>query len=205
MKLKSLVFLWMLCTFSWADELPYALKVGDVLFQSCQNPAGLDLVDTIEGATNSAYSHCGIVTQKNDQWFVLEAAYKVMETPLTQWIEKGREKKFWAYRFNEENQKFIPQAILAMKKDVGKNYDIHYSFANDDIYCSELIWRGWKETTGHGLGKAVKLRDLKWQPYQKVIEMIEGKGNIPLDREMITPRDLANAKELSFIYQSPKR
>ncbi len=50
------------------------------------------------------------------------------------------------------------------------------------------------------LGKVVKLGDLKWERYKPVIEAIEGRGNLPLDREMITPRDMAEAKQLEKVY-----
>ena len=46
----------------------------------------------------------------------------------------------------------------------------------------------------------MKLGDLKWERYKPVIEAIEGQGNLPLDREMITPRDMARAKGLKQIY-----
>jgi hypothetical protein len=87
-----------------------------------------------------------------------------------------------------------------MRRDLGKPYDPHYRFDDQAIYCSELLWRGWRAATGTGLGNPVKLGDLNWQPYRKVIEAIEGRGNLPLDREMITPRDLAAAKELTQVF-----
>ena len=46
---------------------------GDILFQSLPNPAGLDLVDAIEGSTGSPYSHCGMVFQERGEWQVIEA------------------------------------------------------------------------------------------------------------------------------------
>ena len=50
--------------------LKYQPHEGDLLFQSLpMNP----VVQTIEVASRSPYSHCGIVVKKNDQWFVLEA------------------------------------------------------------------------------------------------------------------------------------
>ena len=75
-----------------------------------------------------------------------------------------------------------------------------YRFDDEAIYCSELIWRGWEAATGKELGTAVTLGSLNWQPYQAVIQAIEGPGNLPLDRKMITPRDLAKAKELKLVF-----
>jgi len=173
---------------------------GDILFQSLPNEPGMDLVDAIEGATESPYSHCGMVFQEDDNWWVIEAIGPVKVTQLQDYIDRGRDDKLWAYRFKEEHRKHIPAALAAMKEDLGKPYDPRYRFDSEAIYCSELIYRGWQSATGHGLGKVVTLGSLKWERYKPVIEAIEGPGNHPLDREMITPRDLAKAPELERVW-----
>jgi len=173
---------------------------GDILFQSLPNPAGLDLVDAIEGSTGSPYSHCGMVFQQSGEWQVVEAIGPVKITPLDDYIARGRGNKFWAYRLDETSRNKVPAALTAMKKDLGKPYDPRYRFDDEAVYCSELIWRGWKAATGKELGTAVTLGSLNWQPYQAVIEAIEGPGNLPLDRKMITPCDLAKAKELTRVF-----
>ena len=181
-------------------QAAYAPMEGDILFQSLPNEPGLDLVDAIEGATESPYSHCGMVTRDGEEWVVIEAIGPVKETPLQEYIQRGRDHKFWAYRFDEDKRQKIPVALKAMREDLGKEYDPRYRFDSENIYCSELIFRGWKAATGEDLGKVVKLGDLKWERYKPVIEAIEGQGNLPLDREMITPRDMAKAKGLKRIY-----
>lgn len=178
----------------------YQPMEGDILFQSLPNEPGMDLVDAIEGATESPYSHCGMVFRENDDWWVIEAIGPVKITHMQDYIDRGREHKVWAYRFKEESRKHIPVALAAMKEDLEKPYDARYRFDSEAIYCSELIYRGWKAATGEGLGKTVTLGSLKWEKYKPVIEAIEGQGNHPLDREMITPRDLAKAKELELVY-----
>lgn len=173
---------------------------GDILFQSLPNPAGLDLVDAIEGSTGSPYSHCGMVFQENGRWQVIEAIGPVQIIPLDRYLARGRGREVWAYRLDETSRKHVPAALTAMKRDLGKPYDPRYRFDDEAIYCSELIWRGWKSATGKELGAAVTLGSLTWQPYQAVIEAIEGPGKLPLDRPMITPRDLARARELKRVY-----
>lgn len=178
----------------------YQPAEGDILFQSLPNPDGMDLVDAIEGATDSPYSHCGMVFQEGGEWKVIEAIGPVKITPLKSYVARGREGKLWAYRLDESDRKHVPAALAAMLKDLGKPYDPRYRFDDEAIYWSELIWRGWKAATGKEIGKAVTLGSLNWKPYQPVIEAIEGQGNLPLDREMITPRDLAKAKELTRVF-----
>lgn len=198
----SLALLFGSCAFTGktAPGRGYQPVEGDILFQSLPNPAGLDLVDAIEGATGSPYSHCGMVFEENGRWQVIEAIGPVKITPLDDYIARGRGKQVWAYRLDETSRKKVPAAVNAMKRDLGKPYDPRYRFDDEAIYCSELIWRGWRSATGKELGTTVKLGSLNWQPYQAVIEAIEGPGNLPLDRPMITPRDLAKAKELTRVF-----
>jgi hypothetical protein len=178
----------------------YQPVAGDILFQSLPNPPGMDLVDAIEGSTGSPYSHCGMVFQEDGRWKVIEAIGPVKITPLDRYLARGRGRKVWAYRLDESVRKQVPAALEAMKMDLGKPYDPRYRFDDEAIYCSELIWRGWKAATGRELGTAVSLGNLDWEPYRAVIEAIEGPGNLPLDRKMITPRDLAKAKELTRVF-----
>jgi hypothetical protein len=104
----------------------------------------------------------------------------------------------------EKFRKSIPNMVKVMKKDLGKPYDIRYRLDSENIYCSELLYRGWKEVTGKPLGKLVKLHELNWQPYRKIIVAIEGSEEIPLQREIITPRDLAQAHELTQVWPIPE-
>ena len=177
----------------------YEIQKGDILFQSLpKNP----LVIAIEGATNSPYSHCGIVVERAGEWYVLEAIGPVKETPLADWIDQGRGNKFWAYRMDESLQPQIPDILFNARKEAGKGYDILYRFDNDEIYCSELIYNAVKEATDTELGVIEKLGDLNWKPYEQTIINIQ--GYVPLDREMITPVALSRAPELFLVYPEGK-
>lgn len=199
--LKKICFLFFVgASFAWANEDAYRPQQGDIVFQSSPNPWGMDLVDMIEGATGSAYSHCGMVIRHQNQWQVIEAVGPVQIIPLSHWQARGRGKKVWAYRLQESSQQHIPAAITAIKRDIGKPYDSRYRLDDAAIYCSELIYRGWKSATGKGLGKTVVLQELNWQPYRKIIVALERSEEIPLTREIITPRDLAKAPELKRVW-----
>lgn len=173
----------------------YQPQVGDLVFQSLpHNP----IIDAIEGCTASPYSHCGIVVNKDGAWMVLEAVGPVQETPIRRWIQQGRNFKFAVYRLNDKYEPKISDMISAARKFVGLPYDIQYEFDDEKIYCSELIYKGFKQATGEPLGVTKKLGELNWKPYVAVIRQITG-GEVPLAREMITPRDLAAARQLSEV------
>jgi len=177
-------------------EVRYAPRVGDLIFQSSpSNP----LVKAIEGASESPYSHVGVVVLRSNQWFVLEAGGGgVVTTPLDQFIHRGRGGDYAVYRLRERYSPQIPAMLAEAERHLGKPYDIHYEFDDSKIYCTELIYKGFKAATGEELGTVRKLGDLKWQPYEQVIRQIE-RGGLPLERQMITPRDMSEAKQLELV------
>lgn len=190
--MKHLLFLasWLIvaCAFS-ADQ--YTPQEGDIVFQSLpHNP----VIDAIEGCTKSPYSHCGIVVRNKRGWWVLEAIGPVQEGPLTRWIAQGRDRQFAVYRLKAEHQPQVSAMIEAARKFLGRPYDIQYELDDAKIYCSELIYKAWLATTGEKMGETVKLGDLNWKPHEPVIRTIT--NGLPLERVMITPRDLATAKQL---------
>lgn len=179
----------------YVAHLRYQPRVGDVVFQSL--PYG-PLVVAIEGATDSPYSHCGLVARRGNRWVVIEAYRGVEETPLMTWLARGRDGAFAAYRLRPADEPFIPEMVERARELLGRPYDARYRWDDEKIYCSELVSKAFERATGRPLGKRVRLGSLRWQPYRATIERIE-QGPVPLDREMITPRDLAAAEELRLV------
>jgi hypothetical protein len=173
----------------------YSPREGDILFQSLPHN---EVIDAIEGCTNSPFSHCGIVVFRKDGWHVLEAVGPVKETPLWQWLMQGREWKFSACRLKPEHQSRISAMISAAREFSGRPYDIQYEMDDEMIYCSELIYKGFLEAGGGKLGRILMLGELNWKPYERIIRAIEG-GPVPLNREMITPEDLSMAEQLIVV------
>ena len=178
----------------------YQPKEGDLYFQSLPRNA---VVNAIEGASESPYSHCGILVRKGDAWFILEAIGPVRETPLAIWINQARDRHYDVFRLEAEHERNIPAFIKAAKEYMGRPYDIRYRMDDKKIYCSELIFKGYRDATGESLGKLVKFGDLKWVRHTPVILAIE--GSIPLNRIMITPRHLSEAKQLEKVFSSKEK
>ena len=173
----------------------YQPREGDLIFQSLPRTP---LVNTIEGSTGSPYSHCGIIVRKNGEWVVLEAIGPVRETSMFSWIRRGRRSFFEVYRLKPEFQQRIPEMVAAGRRFLGRPYDIRYRLDDEKIYCSELIWKAYREAGGGEMGSLTKFGDLGWQPYESVILQIEGR--VPLERDMITPCALAGAPQLEKIF-----
>ncbi len=174
----------------------YEPQQGDIAFQSLpHNP----LIDAIEGATASTFSHCGILHRAGTQWLVIEAIGPVRETPFAAWIAQARDQRYTVFRLKTPYRAKIPSFIQAAQSYEGLPYDIHYDLDDSAMYCSELIYKAFHRATGEDLGRLQTLGELQWQPHAEVIKQIEG-GKLPLDRKMITPRSLSEAKQLEKIY-----
>ena len=176
--------------------LRYTPEEGDIVFQSLPHN---HLVNVIEGITQSEYSHCGIVVCKNGNWIVLEAIGPVKETPLFNWIFRGRNFDFAAYRFIPKYKPIIKQFINEGYKYLNFPYDVRYQMDDEKIYCSELVYKAFEKSTGERITELERLGDLNWKPYRRSIEYFEN-GAPPLDRKMITPVHLSRSSKLEKIY-----
>jgi hypothetical protein len=177
----------------------YQPQKGDVIFQSLPFSR---IVTAIEGATDSPLSHCGIVAREEGRWVVYEALGPVGPTPLGDFIARGRNRAFLVKRLRSAEQPLVPPMLAAVRALRGRPYDERYRLDDDReaVYCSELVWFAYRDATaGKSLGKLVTLGELNWQPYQELIEKIE-KAPPPVDRELITPRDLARARQLETAF-----
>jgi permuted papain-like amidase YaeF/Yiix C92 family enzyme len=173
----------------------YAPQEGDIIFQSLPHSP---LVNSIEGATQSSFSHCGLVAKRDGQWVVYEALRGVSATPLSEFIFRGRGQGFAVYRLKLSHRAHIPATIARAETYLGRPYDVRYRMDDEKIYCSELIYKAYRDASSEELGRLVCLGDLHWKPFEATIVHFE-QGPVPLEREMITPRDLALAEQLECV------
>jgi hypothetical protein len=174
----------------------YAPQEGDIVFQSLQRSP---LVNAIEGVSQSPYSHCGIVARRDGKWIVYEAFHNVEATPLRQFLFRGREQGFAVYRLRPAYRPFVPATIEHAAQYLGRPYDVRYRMDDEKIYCSELIFKAYRQASGGDeLGRLTRLGDLNWRPFVKTIEHFE-QGPVPLDREIITPQAMAATTQLEFV------
>ena len=182
--------------FALTKLLDYQPREGDVVFQSL--PRG-ELVDAIEGITNSEWSHCGVVMRKGNSWIVVEAIGQVRETPLPMWVPRGRGGRFAAYRVDGINDSERSRLREALGQFMGRPYDFRYAPGDSEIYCSELVFKAYRDAYGKELGDWQPLGDLNWRPFESFIRKMEA-GGLPLSRQMITPVALTKSKHLSRVY-----
>ena len=176
----------------------YTPAEGDLVFQAL--PLDVDLVVAIEGVTESHYSHCGVLHQRDGAWTVIEATGAgVIYTPFEKWKTLARNERWAARRLKPEHRQHIPRFLECLHPHAGKPYDFKYELDQEKLYCSELIFHAWKKATGQELGKLTALGDLNWKPHRSTIEKYNG-GPVPPDRKMISPVELSKAKQLKRVY-----
>ena len=170
---------------------------GDIIFQTSKSNQS----NAIQLATNSKYSHMGIVYKIKGKHFVFEAIQPVKLTPLKDWINRGKNKHYVIKRLKNVNTILTKEVLAKMKqageKHKGKNYDLYFEWSDDKIYCSELVWKIYKEATGIEIGKLEKLAsfDLTHKVVQQKIK--ERYGNkIPMNEVVISPVAIFNSDKL---------
>lgn len=179
------------------------IKDGDLIFQislSRQSKA-------IQLATNSKYSHCGIVYNENGQFYVFEAVQPVKRTPLDKWIARGKDGHFVIKRLKNDEQVLTTETLQKMKQEGdklnGKSYDLTFEWSDDKIYCSELIWKIYQRATGIEIGKLQKLSDFDLTNEavkQKIKERYGDK--IPTEEIVISPATIFNSELLTTVMEN---
>lgn len=181
---------------SFSDEL----KDGDLIFQTSRSSQS----KAIQLATNSQYSHCGIVFKEGNSFYVFEAVQPVKRTPLAEWIARGEKGEYVVKRLKNAEQTLTPEVLQKMKEIgkgfYGKNYDLAFEWTDEKIYCSELIWKIYQRATGIEIGNLEQLGDFDLSSKvvkQKIKERYGEK--IPLDELVISPALLFESDKLVTI------
>lgn len=154
------------------------LKEGDIVFQiskSRQSPA-------VIFATGSPWSHCGIVVEKPDGLYVLEASSTVRLTPLDKWKKQGKFGIISSRRVTDRPVK------VKYKKYLGLPYDLQFRFGNKKWYCSELVYDIYKTQLGIEIGTPHPVKDYNITN-KKILALMKKRG-ITKTQLVIAPSDI---------------
>ncbi len=181
------------------------LENGDIIFQTSKSSQS----EAIQAATHSKYSHMGIIYFDEDkaEYFVYEASDVVKLTPLNDWINDGLEGKYVVKRIDNSDEILTKEALVKMKavgeKFNGKSYDRYFGWSDEKLYCSELVWKIYKEALNIELGKLERLSDFDLTTEQVQNQLNERyKGNIPYDELVISPVQIFNSEKLITIEEN---
>ncbi len=177
-----------------------SLKNGDIIFQTSKSSQS----KAIQLATNSKYSHMGIIYENDGKFFVFEAVEPVKLTPLQEWKNRGENGHYVIKRIKNSENILTNRVVNEMKvygeKFKGKSYDIYFEWSDDKIYCSELVWKIYKEVANIEIGKLERLSDFDLSNEIVQNKMKERYGeNIPMNEKVISPAEMFNSENLITI------
>jgi uncharacterized protein YycO len=173
------------------------IREGDIIFQTSLSKQS----KAIQLATHSQYSHCGLIYKEGTDFFVFEAIQPVKLTPLSEWIARGQDGHYVIKRLKNSSQVLSPEVLEKMRqvgtRFKGKNYDLYFDWSDDRIYCSELIWKVYKEGAGIEVGHLQKLKDFDLSSEPVKLKMKERYGDkIPMDETVISPVSIFESDQL---------
>lgn len=166
-------------------------QVGDLLFQTSKSAQS----KAIQLATNSEFSHVGMVVSMKGNLMVFEAVQPVKLTPIEEFIARGTKGEFALKRLKPEFGAFSAEdrakLDAAVEQFLGKDYDIYFNWSDKEIYCSELVWKVYDQVLGIKLSTPNPLRSYHLD-HPLVKEQMKARyGNsLPLDEVMVSPQDL---------------
>lgn len=171
---------------------------GDLIFQhspSAQSTA-------VQLATQSYYSHCGIIFNQHSQAYVFEAIEPVGIRSLEDWIASGENHHYTVFRLKDK--KLGAAELLEMstylKAQLDKHYDIGFNWSDKEMYCSELVFKAYQQIgiklcPTHELGSF----HLDHPKVKRILAQRYG-NNIPYNEPMVSPGQLMESKLLYKVF-----
>jgi len=129
-------------------------------------------------------------------------------TPFDDFVKRGKGKHYVVKRLKNSDEIFTTPGVLEKMTNLfydkfsGKPYDIYFEWSDDKKYCSELVWKIYKETVNIEIGKLEELRDFDLTSDKVKQKMKERyKDKIPLDEKVISPGTMFDSDKLVTIVE----
>jgi len=143
--MKKLIFVFILIVLSFSCvkksnviKNNNGFKDGDIIFHTSKSSQS----KMLKLATNSNLTHVGIIFHINNKPYVFEAVQPVSYRPLNSFINSGKDNTYKVLRYKRN---LTENEILNMKKyamkQMGKNYDLQFGWDDNQMYCSELVYK----------------------------------------------------------------
>lgn len=176
------------------------LKDGDIIFHTSTSSQS----NMLKIATASRLTHVGVIFIRNNKPYVFEAVQPVKITPLDEFIARGVDSKYKIMRYDQPLSKAqINKGLLYSRKQLGKKYDIRFQWSNDKMYCSELVWKVYKEM-GVELCPTKKFSDFNINNIivRSVIERRFKGVKFDENETVVAPTNIAESYELTTIFDT---
>lgn len=182
MKKLAIILLVLLCSSCRQGGDLSTLREGDILFIETTSFQS----KFIKLGMLSIWSHCGIAVDTPEGIQIMEADTTVRILPVEKFIDKSVGKKYIIKRPEQQLTKPINK-----DKWLGKWYDLKFSFDNDEVYCSELVWLIYKDQ-GIELCPPIKIKEHIMVRLPMMQEALQERGISP-EQYAVAPCDLLRA------------
>ena len=182
MKKITLLLLVLMCSSCRRGGDLTALREGDIVFIETKSFQS----KFVKLGMMSIWSHCGIAVDTPDGIQIMEADTTVRILPVERFIDRSIGGKYIIKRPKQQLSRPIEK-----EKWLGKWYDLKFSFDNDEVYCSELVWLIYKEQ-GIELCPPIKINEhfmVRFRPLQRALE----ERGISPEQYAVAPCDLLRA------------
>ena len=159
-----------------------ALREGDILFIETESFQS----KYVKMGMLSIWSHCGIAVDTPDGVQIMEADTTVRILPVERFVAKSVGGKYIIKR--PEQQLTAP---IDQQKWLGRWYDLNFSFDNEEVYCSELVWLIYKEQ-GIELCPPIRIKEHLMVRFPMMQRALEERGISP-EQAAVAPCDLLRA------------
>jgi hypothetical protein len=186
-----------------APAVPVPVRDGDLVFQDSRSRQS----EAIKLATRSAYSHMGVVTLRAGKPFVFEAAAGVQLTPLSAWIARGEGHRVVVKRLKQAETLLTPAVRAKMtalaRTWLGRPYDTAFRWDDQRLYCSELVYKLYKQGAGVEIGRVQPAGsfDLSSPLVRRELERRFG-ATFRADEPVISPQAMFEDPALETVYEN---
>jgi len=183
----------LLACFALADDPP--LQPGDLVFHTSSSAQS----EAIARATGSPLTHVGVVLEHEGRLQVFEAIQPVGWADVDTFRARGRDEQVWRLA---DAERVLTPAVLARMGELaagweGRRYDVGFAWSDEQLYCSELVYKLYERAAGVRLGQVHTLADYRLDDPLVARAMRERWGDTPpLGERMIAPVDLTADERL---------
>lgn len=187
-----------------ADPLSLSVQEGDLVFHRSRSPQA----EAVALATKSNLTHMGVVLFEGGAFWVYEAVQPVRRTPLVEWVARGEKGKVLIRRLRDASTVLKPPVLKELRRIlhsfVGRSYDLQFRWDDEQLYCSELVYKAYERAAGVRIGRLQRAGDMNLASpvVQKKLRERYGKKLAAFDREqpVITPQSMYDDEALITVY-----
>ena len=206
MNLARLVLLGVVCVAGVArgDALSLLLADGDLIFHTSKSAQS----EAVAIATGSKWTHMGLVLFEQGELWVYEAVQPVKRTKLREWVARGAGGRAIVRRLREASTVLTPSVQRELHKIarsfVGRPYDLQFRWDDDQLYCSELVYKAYERAANVRIGKTQRAGELQLASplVQKKLKQRYGKKLQTFDasQTVITPQAMFDDPALVTVF-----